>query len=192
MRRRTTWVCGVVFTILILFSLKSYFRNKIYESSDIHRIILREDAPHTLRLSRERPKDSRADGSVLPRQTPPILARIRRPPTQAHKRQPPIQARLRHPLTQARKRRPPIQARIRRPPTQARIRRPPKWDAKRGYFIFCLCSGKEHFIHAHVSNYFNYSLFQTFRQSTFCDSFYEFFFFFLITIRKLKTSSRRV
>ena len=182
MRRRTTWVCGVVFTILILFSLKSYFRNKIYESSDIHRIILREDAPHTLRLSRERPKDSRADGSVLPRQTPPILARIRRPPTQAHKRQPPTQARLRntltqarkrrpptqarirrpptqarlrHPPTQARKRRPPIQARIRRPPTQARLHRPPKWDAKRGYFIFCLCSGKEHLIHAHVSNYVN-------------------------------------
>ena len=37
-----------------------------------------------------------------------------------------------------------------------------------------------------------YSLFQTFRQSTFCDSFYEFFSFFLITVRKLKTSSRRV
>ena len=31
-----------------------------------------------------------------------------------------------------------------------------------------------------------YSLFQTFRQSTFCDSFYEFFSFFLIAVRKLK------
>ena len=37
-----------------------------------------------------------------------------------------------------------------------------------------------------------YSLFQTFRQSSFCDSFYEFFFFFFITVIKLKTSSRRV
>ena len=37
-----------------------------------------------------------------------------------------------------------------------------------------------------------YSLFQTFRQSTFCDSFYEFFSFFLIAVRKLKTGSRRV
>ena len=44
---------------------------------------------------------------------------------------------------------------------------------------------------AHTDDH-HYSLFQTFRQSTFCDSFYEFFSFFLIAVRKLKTSSRRV